>query len=91
MSVKRPSTSGHWSTARSASSAVTIAPPSTSGRPHTSVIAARRFCSPRHTPTTSSQRSMLQSGLASAVSAVKSAVAWKSPASSAPVAGAKLT
>ena len=45
------------------------------GRPQTSVMAAVAPASPRQPPTTSSQRSSFQSGLASAVSAVNSAVA----------------
>ena len=51
---------------------VTTAPSPTSGRPQTSVIAATVPRSPRQPPTTSSLRSIRQSGLSSAVTSVKS-------------------
>ena len=54
--------------------AVATAAPGTSGRPQTRVIAATFPCSPRHVPTTSSQRSIVQSGFAAAVSLV--AAVW---------------
>ena len=78
ISVKRSSTSSHWSTARFASSAVTMAPPGISGTPQTSVMSARLPCSPRQVPITSSLKSSFHSGLASASSDVKSACASKS-------------
>ena len=54
---------------------------STSGRPQISVIAATLPSSPRQVPITSSQRSIVHSGLASAVSVVASATAWKAEGS----------
>ena len=63
------------------------APPSTIGRPQTSVIAATLPCSPRQASMTSSHRSSCPSGFASAVSAVKSAVACSSVASPPSIAG----
>ena len=70
--MKRSSSSSHWSIARLASSAVTTAPPGTSGTPQTSVISAAFPSSPRQRPITSSLRSIFQSGFSSASSAVKS-------------------
>jgi hypothetical protein len=82
-SVKRSSTSAHWSTARPASSAVATIARDSSGTPQTSVMSAPRPPSPRQRPTTSSQTSIRQSGLRSAVSSVKSASAVKSDGSAA--------
>src|SRR4051794_32487667 len=55
------------------SSAVAAIAPRTSGRPHTSVMSPPRSPSDRHAPMTSSERSIFQSGLSSAVTSVKSA------------------
>jgi len=82
----------HWSTARSANSAVTMAPRVLpTGVPQTRVMAASRPSSPRQMPTTSSQRSSFQSGLRAAVSSVKSAMASKSLGSPSSSAGTKDT
>ena len=47
-------------------------------RPQTRVIAASRPCSPRQVPITSSEMSIVQSGLSAATTSVKSAEALKS-------------
>ena len=75
--MKRFSIRMHWSTVRPASSAVATATRSTTGVPHTSVIAATAPFSPRHPPTTSSQTSIFHSGFCSTVSSVQSAVETK--------------
>ena len=82
--MKRSWTVAHWSTARPASSAVATRAFPIIGTPQTSVISALRPPSPRQLPMTSSDRSIRQSGLRSAVSAVKSALAAKSDGSGSP-------
>ena len=78
--VKRPSSTGAWSTTSPSSSAVAATAPRTSGRPQIRVTSPPRPPSARHSPITSSLRSIFHSRLSSAVTSVKSALARRSAA-----------